>query len=336
MKYSLDDISIIPARISSINHRSECNPCNFDDMLPLFTAPMSSVIDDKNYQIFMDNKINTIIPRNVPIDIRVNLMIKTFVAMSLYEFDTYINTAEVNLDVIKYICIDIANGHMKKLLDLCTKAKVTHGNSLILMAGNIANPATYADYAKAGIDFIRLSIGQGSACITASNSAIYYPQGSLIEETYEVKKFVETHIKYANNNNVPSDYRSCPFIIADGGFDNFDKIIKALALGADYVMLGKLFAQCEEACGCIDDKGTRNYYGMSTRKAQKEISSFSNKTSEGIEFEVPVSYTLAQWCDNFTSYLRTTMSYTDSKTLDDLKAVEICHMTPSSRLSYYK
>lgn len=336
MKFSLDDISIIPARVSNISHRSECSPYNFDNMLPLFTAPMSSVIDDKNYQIFMDNKINTIIPRNISLDIRLNLMTKTFVAMGLDEFDTYINTTVVNTDIIKYICIDIANGHMKKLLDLCAKAKDIHGNSLILMTGNIANPATYADYAKVGIDFVRLSIGQGSACTTAANSATYYPQGSLIEETYEVKKFVEAHIKYANNNNVPSDYRSCPFIIADGGFNNFDKIIKALALGADYVMLGKLFAQCEEACGCIDDKGSRSYYGMSTRKAQQEISNLSKKTSEGIEFEVPVKYTLAQWCDNFISYLRTTMSYTDSKTLDDLKAAEICHMTPASRLSYYK
>ena len=63
---------------------------------------------------------------------------------------------------------------------------------------------------------------------------------SLIDECVSIKKIVER-----DRNN----YKSVPKIIADGGFNNYDDIIKALALGADYVMCGKIFAQCEEACG---------------------------------------------------------------------------------------
>ena len=60
MTYGLNDICLVPARISDIEHREQCNPYNADNMLPLFTAPMSSVINESNYQVFMDNKINTI------------------------------------------------------------------------------------------------------------------------------------------------------------------------------------------------------------------------------------------------------------------------------------
>jgi cellulose biosynthesis protein BcsQ len=65
MLYSLQDITLIPAVISNVNSRRECNPHDYFEMLPLFAAPMSSVIDDKNWKTFHDNKINTIIPRNV-------------------------------------------------------------------------------------------------------------------------------------------------------------------------------------------------------------------------------------------------------------------------------
>ena len=89
MTYGLNDICLVPARISDIEHREQCNPYNADNMLPLFTAPMSSVINESNYQIFMDNKINTIIPRSVDLSTRYELMSKTFVALSLSEFETF-------------------------------------------------------------------------------------------------------------------------------------------------------------------------------------------------------------------------------------------------------
>lgn len=335
MKFSLDDICIVPAVVSDINHRIECNPYNEDNMLPLFTAPMSSVIDENNYDVFLNNKINTIIPRHVDINIRKSLMTKTFVAMGLEEFHLFINeSTDIDWEITKYICVDIANGHMRKLLDLCKLAKDKYGGNLVLMAGNIANPATYSEYAKVGIDLIRCSVGNGSACITASNAACFYPMGSLLQEINEVKKFVEARIKFDKLNNLDCEYKSVPMIIADGGFNSFDRIIKALALGADYVMIGKLFAQTKEACGKVTN-GMRDYYGMSTKRAQSLIGT-SSKTSEGIEFKVSVEYTLASWIDNFISYLRSAMSYTNSKNLEDFKKVEICQITSLARNSYYK
>lgn len=375
MTYGLDDICITPARISTIDHRLECNPYNFDSMLPLFTAPMNSVINEYNYEEFLNNKINTIIPRGVDYNKRWELSTKTFVAIGLEEFETFIMDYTAIFDItddIRYICVDIANGHMKKLIDLCTKAKTAFGGRLMLMAGNVANPQTYTDYALAGIDFVRIGIGGGSVCTTSANGGVHYAMASLIKDVVDVKWTIQRAIEEAKTLNIKCLYQSLPFIVADGGFDNYDKIIKALVLGADYVMVGKLFAQCEEACGSrtdihctnlnkvryIDEMGktiiprgvkwifdeesktyhssVRVYYGMSTKKAQAETGSQKLKTAEGIEVTVPILYKLDGWCDNFISYLRSAMSYTNSRDLNEFKNSNYTIVSPLEYLSFYK
>ena len=378
--YSLQDISIMPACVTEINHRAECNPYNDNNKLPIFVAPMSSVIDLNNAKIFEFNKLNVIVPRTINLEDRLNVCEEYFIAVGLNEFENTILT--LNLEDRKpiKICVDVANGHMKKLIDLCKYAKNRFRNKIIIMAGNVANPLVYYDYAYAGIDYIRLSIGSGSACTTAANAAIYTPMASLIDECVSIKKIVER-----DRNN----YKSVPKIIADGGFNNYDDIIKALALGADYVMCGKIFAQCEEACGeklqkflysdgtykylnhydaikakeymnkanyfsnalsaKIDINKTsepypitafneiyRNYYGMSTKKAQKEMGKENLHTSEGIEKMVTVEYSLLGWIDNFIDYLRSAMSYCNATTLDAFKTAKIIKITNSARNSYFK
>ena len=82
-----------------------------------------------------------------------------FVALSLNEFkfcfDDMLGVNEKDIDEPIYVCIDIANGHMKKLVDMCKRAKEKYGDKLVIMAGNIANPETYYKYAEAGIDYVR-------------------------------------------------------------------------------------------------------------------------------------------------------------------------------------
>lgn len=367
MTYGLNDINLVPARISDIEHRSECNPYNFDNMLPLFTAPMNSIINDCNYEIFLEHKINTIIPRGIDYKKRWELSTKTFVAVGLIEFENFINDYKIVFETtkgIRYVCIDIANGHMKKLIDLCSKAKDLFGGRLLIMAGNIANPETYIDYALAGIDFCRCGIGGGSACTTSANAAIHYGMASLIKKVADYKWEISQAVEDAKKCNIICKYKSLPFIVADGGFDNYDKIIKALALGVDYVMVGKLLAQCEEACGeeiikitgqlqpetvPIDNKRWikslllkqlpqrhRIYYGMSTKRAQKENKNNTLKTAEGIETTVPIMYTISSWCDNFKSYLRSAMSYTNSVTLEDFKKSKYIIISLSEYKSFYK
>ena len=194
------------------------------------------------------------------------------------------------------------------------------------------------------IDYIRVGIGGGSGCITTSNVSIHYPQASLIDECYKIKK----HWKNYTSKII------CPEIIADGGIRNYDHVIKALALGADYVMIGSLFAQCIESAGekyvagqkisfdsydfstlFIDSKncwwkkskylkedyfiGTIDvkFFGMASADGQKSISGHKTKTAEGITKYFAVKYTLKGWVNNMESYLRSAMSYCNCKELND-------------------
>lgn len=340
--FTLDDIVLIPAVFSKIKHRSQCSPYirehsllpGTGSKLPLFTAPMSCVINDKNYNAFKNNGINTIIPRNIDINIRLKLAKDTFVALGLEEFKTLIDNND-SLPYKMFILIDIANGHMEQLFALSKLAKEKYGDNLVLMVGNIANPETYIVYSMIGVDYVRCGIGTSPVCTTSANSGVHYPMGSLLEDIREKKLYYGNKgIKFAK-------------IVADGGFSNFDQINKALALGADFVMLGKIFAKAEEACGKIidfpnyDEEETvsyyREYYGMSTKRAQVEFGKEGNKTAEGISTLVKIDYTIAGWVDNFKHYLQSAMSYTDCVTLDEFKTkVRYSTITPNARMAYFK
>lgn len=170
MKYTLNDIFVVQAPLSDIDSRSECNPYHSDGMLPIFTAPMASVVDLNNYKLFEENKIIPIIPRTIDFSERVNLCHKTWCAFSLVEFEDLINrlhsfTDWVNSDgITRYILIDIANGAMLRLHNLIRDAKTKYGDKVQIMAGNIANPEAYRLLSDAGADYVRVGIGGG--CFT--------------------------------------------------------------------------------------------------------------------------------------------------------------------------
>ena len=361
-KLSYDDITLVPEVVSDICSRSECNPYDEDGYLPIFASCMSSVVSMDNAVKFNDAKIKCVIPRSYSLTERVTrLMIDkvNFVAFSYNEArDVFLGKRladwrkknSINGYPLK-ICIDLANGHMKCLLELISDIKKTWGDKVLIMSGNIANPKTYKLYDEAGCDYVRVSIGTGNVCSTSSNTAIHYPVFSLLEETYAVKKKIGGKCK----------------IIADGGIHGFRDIQKAL-IYADYVMIGSLFNKAMESAGKTTygtfywnirgKKITRpiktlfNYgkevpkkdynkvfklvkenkltvwkenFGMSTKIAQSLINQANSvetkklKTAEGLLKHQKVEYTLAGWAENETDYLRSAMSYTNSKTLDEYK-----------------
>lgn len=161
IKFGLNDVFIAPASVSEINSRSECDIYNHDGVLPLFTAPMSSVVNLDNYKLFEENKITPIIPRSVSFIERLNLCHKNWCAFSLSEFEDVFNDTSQKLTVKNYVLIDIANGNMLKLHNTIKKGKEIHGEKLVIMAGNIANPETYRVLSDAGADYIRCGVGGG-------------------------------------------------------------------------------------------------------------------------------------------------------------------------------
>ena len=353
--YELCDVNIIQSEISYIDHRSEC-----DTMIemcgrkvhPVIVAPMAAVTNADNYKVWLDNDFICVVPRTVPFEKRLEICTETFCSFSLDEAEELLKEEySVMFKARKfYVCVDIAQGTMKRMYDVCTKLKQVH-TGVVTMAGNVATPLAYAYYADAEIDYMRLSIGTGSRCTTSCNVGVHYPVATLIDEIVSIKKNRE---QWGMGKN--------PEIIVDGGISNFDDIQKCLALGAFAVMNGSSFAKAEEACGEVrylinpqeqkfedgitkdkyDDivayrytgsyymstedrmylaegKPYREYYGMSTKRAQKECGNVCSKTSEGVVRPVMVEYPIAKWADNMKSFLASAMSYTDSKTIDDLR-----------------
>lgn len=344
--YELSDINIVQAPVSYIEHRSEC-----DTMIemcgrkvhPVIVAPMAAVTDENNYKIWLDNNFVCVVPRTVDFEKRLEICKETFCSFSLDEAESfYTNDLFVKFkDLSKfYICVDIAQGTMNRLYKICKKLKILYGNKIEIMTGNVATPEAYDYYADAGIDYMRLSIGTGSRCTTSCNVGIHYPVATLIDDIETKRK--EWEIYYSKGKPVTK-------IIVDGGISNFDDIQKCLALGAFAVMNGSSFAKAEEACGevrylndeCEDwDEGLsyeeyekiketcsawierepyREYYGMSTKRAQKECGNTCSKTSEGIVKLVKVEYPIAKWADNMKSYIASAMSYCDAKTIDEFR-----------------
>lgn len=379
-KYTYNDLTIVPAVISDINSRSECNPMYdevYGNRLPIFTAPMSTIVNEENELLFEKYGINTIYPRNIGVDIDdkskrngklADLLIaqmtkktNAWIALSLQEFkdilvDDKYHIQSMMVNGTYRICIDLANGHMRDIYEQINQAKYIADKeryTLIIMTGNIANPETYKWIAQnSNVDYIRVGIGSGSNCITSSNTGVHYPMASLIKDcAYERANLLES-----------GDFTNLPFIVADGGIRNYSDVVKAIALGADYVMIGGLFTSLLESAAnitgvervggylfnvspnklCVNGKEincwdvntieedkreainryvlNKESYGMSTKKAQELFGGNATKTSEGCYKKVEVKYTLKQWTDNLISYLKSAMSYTDSKDLSQFKS----------------
>lgn len=356
--YSYNDVMIKPAIISNVSSRSKCNPFLENGKLPIFTAPMSTVVNLENRQLFEDNHINTILPRNIDFNERFNSVLRgEWAAFSLNEFIekfcgyTYITN---NTNTPWRVLIDIANGHMEKLYDAVVEAKGAHGDKIEIMVGNIANPETYRIAYDLGVSYIRCSIGSGCGCISSSNTAIHYPIASLIDDIYQIKKEINSDITKKSLELFPDDdvaalewvekeKEKMPKVIADGGIRNYSDVIKALALGADYVMIGGLLASLLESAGdicALNDDGTlhkkfenqtrikekllkhgwegtyKEFYGMASKEGQISINGEKTKTSEGIKKYLPVIGTVEQWTKNMSDYLRSAMSYCN---IEDIK-----------------
>ena len=261
------DLTIVPAAVSDIDSRKECDIFYEDGNLPIFTAPMMTVVNEHNYKIYKENKINVILPRTIKYKKRLEYLENgEWVAFSLSEFKKlfvephgdYKSVGKAGFmslygkkGATYKVCIDMANGHMHSLYNAVNSAKNSAdavGYELIVMVGNIASPETYRWIClNTNIDYVRCAIGSGGNCITSSNTGTHYPIASLIDECKQIKDELKDEMDYYEPGTEFIDVKCLPYIVADGGIKNYSDINKALALGADYVMIGSLFGQLLES-----------------------------------------------------------------------------------------
>jgi len=222
---------------------------------------------------------------------------------------------------VDVVVIDTAHGHSKRVIETLEMIKADYPD-LPVVAGNVATPEGTEALIKAGADAVKVGVGPGSICTTRVVAGVGVPQLTAIMECSEVAR------KY----DVP--------IIADGGIRYSGDIVKALAAGAESVMVGSIFAGTEEAPGetiLYQGRKYKAYRGMGSLGAMKSGSADrygqegENKfVPEGIEGMVPYKGTVKDVVHQLIGGLKSGMGYVGARTIKELqeKAVFI-RVTPA-------
>lgn len=209
------------------------------------------------------------------------------------------------------VVLDSAHAHTPGMIKIIKYLKALKSSSTII-AGNVATPEATEDLIKAGADCIKVGIGPGAACTTRIVCGVGYPQFSATVNCSKVAK------KY----NVK--------VIADGGITYSGDIVKALGAGADCVMLGSVFAGCDESPGkviMIDNKPFKDYRGMGSLGAMKrgsadihfqEEKQISQAIAEGIESYVPYRGSVNDVLYQIIGGVKSAFSYIGAKTIADI------------------
>jgi IMP dehydrogenase len=211
---------------------------------------------------------------------------------------------------VDVIVIDTAHGHSRRVIETLEMIKADYPD-LPVVAGNVATPEGTEALIKAGADAVKVGVGPGSICTTRVVAGVGVPQLTAVMECSEVAR------KY----DVP--------IIADGGIRYSGDIVKALAAGAESVMVGSIFAGTEEAPGetiLYQGRKYKAYRGMGSLGAMRSGSADrygqegENKfVPEGIEGMVPYKGTVKDVVHQLVGGLRSGMGYVGARTIKELQ-----------------
>ena len=214
---------------------------------------------------------------------------------------------------VDLIVVDTAHGHSKKVIDAVRCIKQNYP-TVEVMAGNIATAEAAEALIQAGADAIKVGIGPGSICTTRVVAGVGVPQITAISDCARVAR------KYG----IP--------LVADGGVKYSGDITKAVAAGADVIMIGSLFAGTEESPGdtvLFQGRAYKTYRGMGSISAmqngsrdryfQDDVEQVGKLVPEGIEGRVPLRGPLSPTIHQLMGGLRAGMGYTGCATIEELK-----------------
>jgi len=214
---------------------------------------------------------------------------------------------------VDLIVLDTAHGHSQGVLDALADTRRAYPE-LQIMAGNIATAAAAEALIKAGVDAVKVGIGPGSICTTRVVAGVGVPQITAIMDVAKVTRKM----------NIP--------LIADGGIKYSGDLPKAVAAGADVLMIGSLFAGTEESPGetiLFQGRTYKTYRGMGSIGAMKkgskdryfqgDVENDVKLVPEGIEGRVPVRGSLSENIHQLMGGLRAGMGYTGCRTLKELQ-----------------
>ncbi len=205
---------------------------------------------------------------------------------------------------LKYICIDVANGYSEYFAGFVKKTR-EHYPEKVIIAGNVVTGEMVEELLLSGADVVKVGIGPGSVCTTRIKTGVGYPQLSAIIECADAAHGLGGQI------------------VSDGGCTTPGDVAKAFGAGADFVMLGGMFAGHDESGGEIIEKNGKQYrkfYGMSSATAMdKHSGGVANyRASEGKTVEVPYRGKVEGTIKDILGGLRSTCTYVGAARLKEL------------------
>lgn len=312
---SYQDISLVPRKLSEVRSRKEIDMSlqlggsdyNYNIRIPLFPAPMDTICSAEMCRILAKNGMLGMIHRFQPLENRKsdflklkNESIDAVIAIGLDE-STIINEF-YELGARAFI-VDVANGFNSTVEPIINQLRSMKGT--FIFCGNVDSEEGFKYLSDLGVDAIRVGIGTGSMCTTSIMTGIGQGIVSSIQECRNIKEKIN----------------SDAILIADGGIREVGDIAKALTVGADAVMVGRMFAGTKEAEGNIlkyNGKLYKAYRGSASYAVQQKRGK-NPYYVEGDETIVEYKGGVQNILDQIDAGLRSSMSYMAASDLAELK-----------------
>lgn len=305
---TFDDISLVPTEVSEIKSRVETSThttfMGKKLSIPVISSPMDSVTGVEMAKELTDlgclgvvNRFGSTLENLFSTRDNIEGILAVSIALST-DNEIIEKLAEQNL----IVCIDTANANNYEVLKKCEEIKSKF--DVKVMIGNIAHGGTLSQLVDAGADSVRIGIGGGSVCTTSIQTGIGLGQVSSLLDVYFMRKENDLNIE----------------LIADGGIKSPGDVAKAIALGADAVMLGRMLAGTRETPGEVikyQDQLWKKYRGSASFGVKMK-----NEFIEGEETMVPYRGAVKNVIDSISDGLRSSMSYMNCKSLDQLRSTE--------------
>lgn len=309
--FDYDDVRLLPQKSvlksrSLADTRATLGNRTFE--IPVVPANMSTIIDENLAEYLAENNYFYIIHR---FDIDPIEFVKKFNEKGLY---TSISLGIKDVDYkhvdnfVKeglspdYITVDVAHGHTETVIDIVRYIKKNLPESYVI-AGNVGTVEAALDLEQAGADGIKAGIGGGKVCITSPNTGF----GTRDYQLSAVEQI--------------ADALQTADLIADGAVRHYGDIAKSIALGADMVMVGSMFAGHDENPGEIieDENGNKvkAYFGSAS-----EFQKGEKKYVEGVKTYMPYKGAISETLRTIKENLQSSISYAGGTELLDLRKVE--------------
>ncbi len=317
--YCFDDVLLVPTK-SDISSRDEVDissnigDCRF--ALPIISSPMDTVTEgDMMVAMAKLGGLGVLHRYNAPVqqtsvfaDSRMRLEEENHAAASklsvaIGSSDDYEKRAKLLVDNgVRILCLDVAHGHHVLTERAIKTLKDSYGDKVLIMAGNIATPEAYHDLSTWGADAVRIGIGGGSICSTRVQTGHGMPTLQSVMDCSSMDGAT---------------------IIADGGIKSAGDIVKSLAAGADFVMLGSMLAGTDESPGDVlshsDEGKYKVYRGMASVEAQMDWRGKA-RSLEGISTTIPYKGPVKDIIENLERNIKSGLSYSGARNISTFQA----------------